>query len=1152
MKLLQLHLKAYGPFTDRVVELSPGGQGLVLVHGPNEAGKSSMLRAISDLRFGIPHLSADDFVHRHADMRVGGVFLDAHGGRHALMRRKGRSGTLSGFAAGSDGAPVAPEVERLLTAGLSKADHDAMYALDHQRLRSGGRALLEGEGELGAALFEASAGVRSVPALLERLDQAARQYFVPRGKLGRINEALRGYDEHHKALRAATVTPNAWGELPRRHEEAAAALMRVEARRRAQLDELLRVKELRAVAPLLGAIRQAGETLAELAAAPLLAADCAAGRVAAETALADARLGERQAADDSQRQHDRLARLQAEPRVLEAAAAIERLGAAAESVATLRADCARAGAETAAAQAEIDALAAQIDPAAADAAAVLARVPSATARAAVDEALRGVEQAAQALDHHLASPPPPQADGDDDAAAGAATPPAEARAALRGAVREATRLDGTLARLEALPRERAGAARQLAAALAALGVADAAALHGMRPLLDAEIDAALRQCDTRAAQSGDLHRRLAEMADARASRLAEHDALLAAGAVPTRDEVLAARARRDAAWQRLRDGAAPPADAAAYEHEVRAADRLADELARDSARAAQLQACLHGLAQLDRDSALRERELAALAADEHEADCAWAQRLRGAGLPVAAPQALREWQARLGLARQGAEALDRAADEERHAAALAADAAVALRAALLATGLAAPGADAGLRALLALAAEVEDELRQRDKRRDTAAGQRGERGERRAQWLAREAELRRRLDAAQAAARPLLGALRLADSATAAVARARLAEFDRLRDARAALDAATLRLAHSRAGLDRLHAQAATLAARLGDALPDDVRLYADRLAERLAEARRADAARALAVQARDSADAAARRHQAAADAQQARLAALCAAAGVATPLELPQAEERSQRRREAQAGLDRSLAQLARASRRPHDELHELLEQRDAAGLDADEEACESAVAAAEAELRGARDAEESARRELEAIDASDTAAAARARMEQAAAAVRAHVGPWMRSRLAHALLAEATRRFRERAQGPMLEAATAYFQRMTGGEFVRLLGDDAEQRPVLLAQRRDGTRLKVEALSEGTCDQLYLALRLAAVQIRRAAGVDLPVVLDDVLMTSDDRRAALMLQALGDFSQGGQVIVFTHHDHLAELARRSMGAQALWTAAL
>jgi uncharacterized protein YhaN len=87
---------------------------------------------------------------------------------------------------------------------------------------------------------------------------------------------------------------------------------------------------------------------------------------------------------------------------------------------------------------------------------------------------------------------------------------------------------------------------------------------------------------------------------------------------------------------------------------------------------------------------------------------------------------------------------------------------------------------------------------------------------------------------------------------------------------------------------------------------------------------------------------------------------------------------------------------------------------------------------------------------------------------------------------------------------------------------------------------------------MSEGTCDQLYLALRLAALELRREAGVDLPVVLDDVLMTSDDRRAAHMLRALAEFAQTGQAIVFTHHGHLVDLARAALPADRLVVAEL
>ena len=127
------------------------------------------------------------------------------------------------------------------------------------------------------------------------------------------------------------------------------------------------------------------------------------------------------------------------------------------------------------------------------------------------------------------------------------------------------------------------------------------------------------------------------------------------------------------------------------------------------------------------------------------------------------------------------------------------------------------------------------------------------------------------------------------------------------------------------------------------------------------------------------------------------------------------------------------------------------------------------------------------------------------------------------------------------------MLNAASGYFARMTRGEFVRLHSDDSGKEPVLVAERSSGLRIRVEAMSEGTLDQLYLALRLAALDVRRAAGVDLPVILDDVLMTSDEDRSGAMLEALADFARDSQVIVFTHHRHIADIAAKHVPHEAL-----
>ena len=64
MKILKVNLIAFGPFTETVLDLSEGEEGLHIIYGPNEAGKSSALRALRQMLYGIPDRSADDFLHQ--------------------------------------------------------------------------------------------------------------------------------------------------------------------------------------------------------------------------------------------------------------------------------------------------------------------------------------------------------------------------------------------------------------------------------------------------------------------------------------------------------------------------------------------------------------------------------------------------------------------------------------------------------------------------------------------------------------------------------------------------------------------------------------------------------------------------------------------------------------------------------------------------------------------------------------------------------------------------------------------------------------------------------------------------------------------------------------------------------------------------------
>lgn len=89
--------------------------------------------------------------------------------------------------------------------------------------------------------------------------------------------------------------------------------------------------------------------------------------------------------------------------------------------------------------------------------------------------------------------------------------------------------------------------------------------------------------------------------------------------------------------------------------------------------------------------------------------------------------------------------------------------------------------------------------------------------------------------------------------------------------------------------------------------------------------------------------------------------------------------------------------------------------------------------------------------------------------------------------------------------------------------------------------------TEVDVAGLSDGTRDQLYLSLRLASLVRRAEAAESMPLVLDDVLIQLDDQRASAALGALAEVSRTMQVLFFTHHARLVELARAAVPAGEL-----
>ncbi len=1054
MRLLELQLKAFGPFTGRSLDLSGGEPGLHVVFGPNEAGKSSALRALKVLLFGFPQRSADDFLHPYDQLRVGGRLLLADGSEVSFVRRKGLKNTLLA----EDESPLDGGFLDRCLHGMEERHFSNLFGIDHKALVEGGRELLEQHGEVGQALFAAGLGSRSLRRVLDSLDQEADALFLSRGAKPLINQAVAEHKAAKRELAEASLSGREFEgdrkELERRRELAETLRVQTDERER----ERNRLQRLRRALPLLAERRRLAVRRGELAGVAVLSPDFPDRRREAQEAL-------RQAREERNRADAELAALTEEASGLGIAGIAGLVLAQAETIERLHQHVGRFTKDLADRQ-RLEGESRELH---AQAVELLEEVrPGRTLEEA--EALR------PALDRWMRI----QELGNQRQALVGAVDQArritrEAEGSLAGAVEgEQLRLgiqrlglwSGTADELEALPVPPAETLERFGR--------DFAALADRRRTLEEKRQAAQ-------GAAGEAARQL--------------EVLRRAGAVPTEDDLAAARKRREEGWRLVKWHEAgkdvsvearlyDPEHALfnAYEHAVRQADEIADRLRREADRV-QLQARLSA----DRDHRAAEAEaldaqLAGLAEETGRIEAAWQDLWRPCGIQPLPPREMHPgWTSRYERLRDRAEAVreTRRRAEER-------------------LGAARRDEDASLDALAA--------------------------------WSGAWAEAVRGLglggDALPAEVNQLVDSLRRISEARRDAEKIdrRIAGLDRDLDTfRADIRALAAELAPDRPGQST---QPPDQAAVHLHALLQDARRQADR--RQALEARIAK----LESQVRDA--------EAIRQAMEERLAELRREAGCEDDAGLEEAERKSAEVRDLQRDLDRCERQLLEAGEGAA--LDDL--EREAGSVDADElpgriEQLDREVEELERQLGDLREELGRRSRELEHRTGGDAAAQAAERAAEALARVRDGVDRYVRLRLAGTLLRRRIERYRAENQAPLLRRAGELFATLTLGSFAGLQTDfDDRDEPVLVGVRAEGRPVRVEGMSDGTRDQLYLALRLATLEKYLAHGEPLPFVVDDILINFDDRRSEATLKVLAEFSKCTQVILFTHHERLRDMA--------------
>ena len=1188
MRIERLDLAAFGHFTDHTLELGGAGADgvdLHLVYGPNEAGKSTMLAAIGELLYGMPHRSAWAFRHDNAVLEIGARLEDGDGA-FEVRRHKNRL---------VDGDGRALEADAIDTHRLGLDEYRARFSLDEKTLEKGSDAILEQQGELGAALFSAAAGLADLGSRLELAMAPANAFYQPRKRTQIELLALKArLVEIDAELAARDVDTKAWTAL-RSATDAARERHAHQERLVAELHAGVTALE-RQLRALSAAERRAGlrVRLDAFDALPELP-DEALDAFERELAAHDGARGTFETAEASLAELEKdLAALAIDEPVLARRDAIEALARERVIVAERRREAPAAREALERTEQACRALARRLELAdelsPLDAAVpedVVARLETlAQERSGLIAAREAAAGELAALGDGDAEPDPGRTANEDDAPSPDTTLLARFVEQLVGEAPWVAR-DALRARRDELA---VGVERALEGLAPWRG--DERTLTRLTPPEPVELTALEGRATALDAQARTLEQDARRLADDSAAHEDARASLADTGIVD--DARLAAlRDARDERLAALRDAIGREVAPAALLDEL---DELETAFATlDAAADARV---AHGdalarLRALDGERVTLERRgaRAAAAADEHAAaaralETDIAAVATGLGLDGASLPALLAWLPRRANALQRVEELrDVAARLERTQSDLAdrAERLAALLAPLLPdTSRAAPAAAlaaAPLDELLPLARETLGAHARRRERRERVARERRERAGQRARrrraldeaegllerwrerWeqavgerpaLAGDAAMTiERLDAW----RKLGQETRLLDERRTALAAldGALERFERrARDTFAALDGAPVTAPVTAFGPTSLPATSSVASPATPPTAPPDapsdvgdddtiarVAALENRLAKAVRAAEAAEAMRAKIVERRRRRDEARETLEPLAR----RLDALRARARADDLAALPARMARMRERRELRERLAETEDDLRDAL--ATDDVDAALAARETLERDALTADLATRTERLEAERRELAECFatlKSGERELATLD--DNAAVATLQAERANVLheIETRALDTLRLRLGRLALESGLNRFRERHRSGMMEHARRAFVALTDGQFGDLRArPDERGRDRLVGVRTDGSVLDTARLSTGTRLQLFLALRVAAWHEYADKRVPLPFVADDILESFDERRTAAALALMADMARRGQVIYLTHHRHLIDIAREA-----------
>jgi len=1153
MKIQELDLAAFGPFTDRSLVFDQEVGGLYIIYGPNEAGKSSALRGLKALLYGIDERTLDNFLHANDKLRINGCLKNAEGLELVFARRKGRKNTLLT----PEGGVLDEQVLTPFLQGVTSDLFETLFGIDHQALLQGGQEILEQKGEVGQALFSAALGSHALHALIGQLNDEADGLFRPRGSTQAINSALKSYNKLKKEIKDHSLSSKVWDENRHALARITKELEQIQSELAANRVETNRLERIQRLLPKLARRRDLLQELESLIDVVILLDDFVERHqlAAKELETAEVILG---------KATPRLEGLQIQ---LEGLSIRQGLLDQAENIEDLHS---RLGGHRKALQ-DRPHLDVERQQLLTDAEYLLKEVRPDLEMTDI-EALRPVLARRQSI-LELGNKNAVLISSEKQVASSRR----ETEARLKGARKERHELPET-GSSEALHRTITAARKQ--------GDMDTAnqSAHSDLVTLEAQCAADLsrlmlwdgvledlprlgvpnRESITRFEETYDelekrverLREKQEETSDALHDASLRLDELQRIGVVPTETELVKVRSTRDNLWQLLRrqwfDGEDVTAETDhlegkeglpdVFEGRIADADELSDRLRREADR-------VHTMASLQvRQEALQRQTvdiaelLEACSTEKGQINDEWQTLWAPSQILPRAPREMRVWLDDLDKLRDRVGQLNLLHQKTAELEQIRKTHIQLLNQQLQALGKGSSKSEALETVLL----ECEGEAQELDKTK-----QKRDALDKEIKDLETDLEslndshrvAMEELEAWKAQWKELIISVGLHDDVSPPEASDFIDKIRELFTHQIESKKLQARIKAIDEETESFRNQVASISASIVQELVD---LPADdavvRLNSLLADNRSRQTQRQQIESQLEQAQQEIQDSKATIQAMTERLDSLCVEAKRNNRTELEEAERKSAQYLKIRATIDMLEQEIMDSG-----EGATVIElEAEAKGVDPDslpgrieelshkidDELEPRRTDLAEAKGRGIRD--------LELMDGSDQAAGLADQAQAILASIRSDAEHYVRMKLAGRVLRDEIERYRKENQGPLVKRASEHFTALTLGSFEGLMTDFNEKdEPVLVGIRPEGERVYVEGMSSGTRDQLYLALRLASLEKYMESAEPMPFIVDDVLVDFDDKRSEAALSALAKLAKKTQVILFTHHSQVVEQAK-------------